>query len=544
MIAPVASAAHGWRVVIIDDSPDDRGEIRRLLLRGSMERRYLFTEAQTGDAGIVAVLAAPAMPDCVVLDFNLPDMDALDVLAALAGPDGLPVCPVVVLTGGTGPEVGRLVLRAGAQDYIAKDGLTPLALTRIVENAIERLAMARELFGRNAALIRSEKALSEADRRKNEFIATLAHELRNPLAPIASGLQVLRLTTDAVAARAILTVMERQLSQVTRLIDDLLDISRITSGKVLLRLKRVLVDVAMEEAAEAALPLVRAANHTLTVILPQQPLWLEADPARLVQMIGNLLSNSAKYSENGSLITLSARAQDAEVIIEVTDTGLGIPEPMLSQVFDMFTQVNHTLERAQGGLGIGLALVRQLVDMHGGSVVAESAGAGLGSTFSIRLPMAAAPPDTFVDVPDGTPNQLPCRRILVVDDNVDAATMLSMMLGLSGHVTRTAFTGEEALAISAQFQPEIVFMDIGLPGMNGHETARQFRATPLLSDVFLIALTGWGSEDDRRQSREAGFAAHLTKPVESAVIDALLVQFEASGNQIPAVATTAPLGSA
>jgi signal transduction histidine kinase len=527
---PFSSPAHGWRVVIIDDSPDDRGEIRRLLLRGSAERRYIFAEAQTGDAGVQAVLAGPAMPDCVVLDHNLPDMDALDVLAALAGPDGLPVCPVVVLTGGTGPETGRLVLRAGAQDYIAKDGLTPLALTRIVENAIERLAMARELFGRNAALIRSEKALSEADRRKNEFIATLAHELRNPLAPIASGLQVLRLANEGVASRAILNIMERQLSQVTRLIDDLLDISRITSGKVLLRLQRVLVDVVMEEAAEAALPLVRAAKHTLNVTLPQQPLWLEADPARLVQMIGNLLSNAAKYSENGSVITLSARSEGSDAVIEVTDTGLGIPERMLGQVFDMFTQVNHTLERAQGGLGIGLALVRQLVEMHGGSVVAASAGAGHGSTFSLKLPMAAAAPNTFIGLPGSLTALVPSRRILVVDDNVDAATMLAMMLGLSGHVTRTAFTGEEALEVSAEFQPEIVFVDIGLPGIDGHEVARRFRAMPLLKNAFLIALTGWGGEDDRRRSREAGFDAHLTKPAESAVIDAMLLRFEASGN--------------
>jgi signal transduction histidine kinase len=530
MIAPFASPAHGWRIAIIDDSQDDRGEIRRLLLRGSMERRYIFSEADTGLAGVQAVLGNPAMPDCVVLDFNLPDMDALDVLAALAGPDGLPVCPIVVLTGGSGPEAGRLVLRAGAQDYIAKDGLAPLALTRIVENAIERLAMARELFGRNAALTRSEKALSEADLRKNEFIATLAHELRNPLAPIASGLQVLRLTTDSAKSGLILSIMERQLSQVTRLIDDLLDISRITSGKVLLRLQRVLVDVVIEEAAEAAQPLVRAAQHTLNVTLPQQSLWLEADPARLVQMIGNLLSNSAKYSENGSLITLSARAEGAEVVIEVTDTGLGIPERMLSQVFDMFTQVNNTLERAQGGLGIGLALVRQLVEMHGGSVSANSAGAGLGSTFSIRLPQAAAPPNTFVAQPDSMPTSMPCRRILVVDDNVDAAMMLSMMLGLSGHVTREAYSGEQALAVGAEFLPEIVFMDIGLPGMNGYEVARQFRAAALVKDAFLIALTGWGGEDDRRQSREAGFDAHLTKPAESATIDALLLQYEASRN--------------
>ncbi|WP_426178051.1 response regulator [Massilia sp. TWR1-2-2] len=525
-----APPTHDWRIVIIDDSPDDRSEIRRLLLRGSIDRRYIFSDAQTGAAGVDAVLASPEKPDCVVLDFNLPDMDALDVLKTLAGADGLPVCPVVVLTGGTGAEIGRLVLRAGAQDYIAKDGLTPLAFTRIVENAVERLAMARELFGRNAALTLSEKALSEADRRKNDFIATLAHELRNPLAPIASGLHVVRLTTDLAKLPGLVNIMERQLSQITRLIDDLLDISRITSGKVLLRLQRILVDVVIEEAAEAATPLVQSAQQTLNVILPQQPLWLEADPARLVQMIGNLLSNSAKYSENGSNITLSARAEGAEVVIEVTDTGLGIPEHMLGQVFDMFTQINHTLDRSQGGLGIGLALVKQLVEMHGGRIVAASPGSGLGSTFSLRLPMSVAPQNTFIDPLSSDPLLSPSRRILVVDDNVDAATMLAMMLGLSGHMVRAAYSGEEALAVGVEFLPEIVFLDIGLPGMNGYETARQFRASPLLKAAVLIALTGWGGKADRCRSTEAGFDAHLTKPVEFATIDALLRRFKDTGS--------------
>jgi len=524
-MSPVTSPL-GWRVVIIDDSPDDRDEIRRLLLRGCMDRRYTFIEAQTGVAGVKAVLADQAMPDCVVLDFNLPDMDALDVLEALAGLDGLPVCPIVVLTGGTGADAGRLVLRAGAQDYAAKDGLTPLALTRIVENAIERLAMARELFERNVALTRSEQALSEADLRKNEFIATLAHELRNPLAPIASGLQVLRLPNASVQSPRILDIMDRQLSQMTRLIDDLLDISRITSGKVLLRLQRVLVSVALDEAAEAALPMVDAAQHTLHVDIPQQPLWLDADPARLVQMIGNLLNNSAKYSKNGSHITLSARADGGELVIEVKDTGLGIPTNMLTQVFDMFTQVNHTLERAQGGLGIGLALVKRLVEMHGGTIIAESAGADKGSTFSIRLPLAPAPPTSFANLPDEVSRPFTPRRILVVDDNVDAANMLSLKLSLSGYVTRTAFTGEEALVVSAEFIPEIVFLDIGLPGISGYETARRFRATPLLKDACLIALTGWGGESDRHQSSDAGFDAHLTKPVEAAAIDAVIRKFE------------------
>ena len=236
---------------------------------------------------------------------------------------------------------------------------------------------------------------------------------------------------------------------------------------------------------------------------------------------------SAKLPPNCSS---SAHADGAEVVIEVTDNGLGIPANMLGQVFDMFTQVNHAQDCGQSGLGIGLALVRQLVEMHGGSISAKSAGAGQGSTFSSRLPMADAPPNLFRDLPDRVSVAPPSRRILVVDDNVDAATMLSMMLGLSGHVVRMAFSGEEALVAGAEFLPEVVFMDIGLTGIDGYEAAHRFRAAPLLRSATLIALTGWGGEDDRRQSREAGFDAHLTKPVESVAIDALLRQFKATDN--------------
>lgn len=517
--SPVAS----WCIVIIEDSFDDRAEVRRLLLRGA-ERRYIFAEAQTGALGVKAVLERPQMPDCVVLDFNLPDMDALEVLAQLTGADGLPVCPIVVLTGGNVFEAGRMVLRAGAQDYIAKDGLTPLALTRIVENAKERLTMARELLARNVALERTEKKLHDADRRKDEFIATLAHELRNPLAPIASGLQVLRLAKHG-ASPLILDLMERQLAQMTRLIDDLLDISRITSGKMLLRPERVTVNALIEEAAEAAAPQASAARHTLTLHLSPQPIWLEVDSTRIVQVIGNLLNNAVKYSANGSDIALFAHAEGGQVVIRVTDTGLGIPADMLGNVFDMFAQVNNTLQRSQGGLGIGLALVKQLVEMHHGSVIAESAGAGLGSTFSVRLPIASALPESASAPTVGEPMLGSGRRILVVDDNVDGAMMLSLMLSLSGHSIRTAFSGEEAHAIGLLFHPEIVFLDIGLPVMNGYDVARFFRATPVLQDAMLVALTGWGGEDDRRKSKEAGFDLHLTKPVQAGVIDTVLAEY-------------------
>jgi signal transduction histidine kinase len=536
MIAHPAALPSGWQVVIIDDSPEDRAEIRRLLFRGA-ERRYVFTEAETGVAGIKAVLTSPDMPDCVVLDFNLPDMDALEVLAQLSGPDGLPTCPVVVLTGGAEQETGRTVLRAGAQDYIAKDGLTSLGLTRTLENARERLAMARELSARNAALLNSERKLSEADRRKDEFIATLAHELRNPLAPIATGLQVLRLSNNGASVN-ILDIMERQLRQMTHLIDALMEISRITSGKMLLHPQRMSVNALIEEAAEAARPMVNAARHILKVQLPPQAIWIDVDPTRIVQVIGNLLNNSSKYSPNGSKITLTAYQDGPNAVIEVTDTGLGIPKEMLTQVFDMFTQVNNTLQRAQGGLGIGLALVKQLIEMHGGTVCAQSAGIGEGSTFVIRLPIMGAPLESGNAGPAHLAEPPVVRRILIVDDNVDGAMMLSMMLSLSGHIIRTVFSGEEALAASPLFQPEVVFLDLGLPGMSGYDVVRHFRATPVLRDTLIVALTGWGGADDRRRTKEAGFDLHLTKPAQLADVDHVLSQYIALGSERRSVNAT------
>ena len=516
-----------WRIVMIDDNNDDRAQTRRLLLHGS-ERRYAFTEAETGAAGIALALAPGALPDCVLLDYNLPDMNALDVLEALARPDGLPVCPVVVLTGGAGPQARRLVLHAGAQDYIGKDSLTPSGLTWVVENAIERLAMARQLLLRDEALRLNEKALSEADRRKDEFIAMLAHELRNPLAPVRTAAQVLRLTHDAPTRLKTLDVIDRQLDQMARLIDDLLDVSRITHNKVLLRLERLPVVAVVNAAVEAARPVMDAGHHQLVVNLPAEDLWLDADPTRLTQVIGNLLNNSAKYSPNGGLITLSAWREADQVVLQVEDQGLGIPADKLEEVFEMFSQVNHALDRSQGGLGIGLALVKRLVQMHGGSVTAKSAGLGRGSSFTARLPCAAAEQEVIDAVQKLPKHELVhSRRILVVDDNVDGATMLAMMLGFSGHDTRTAFSGPEALKIAGSFKPEVVFLDIGLPGMDGYEVAQRIRVDPQLKDIVLVALTGWGSETDQLRSKNAGFDEHLTKPVKHAAFEKVLAQFDA-----------------
>jgi PAS domain S-box-containing protein len=935
-----------WCVFIIDDSPEDRAEIRRMLLNGS-ERRLTFVEAETAHAGIKSVLALEPLPDCVILDYNLPDMEAPEVLAALTGPDGMPVCPVVVVTGGASREHGRRVLRAGAQDYIGKDWRSPEALSRAVENACESWEMARELrqqkyalrlvtdretfrgvfndatrdlsnehalkkvassllgahmrvsrvvygevvdneniligqsfvngvrqiegtyrvedYGPNllatlvsgenvvvsdmrcddryseiakaayagmqivadlgipilrngklaavlgvhqntprvwtpedmalaretaertwaaVAHLRSEKKLQanefqlsqmlkimpsfsavligptfvfqlanqsyfdligrgpeiigktvleaipeiadqpfpalldevyrtgkpfeakamvgrlprgpsgsivdifvdfaylplheasgqvsgifihgvdrtaeaiankalarrereirsvtentpdvltrfdsqfrhvfvnsviekitgrpvteivgktnrelgmpeelceqweraishvfdhgehttldfswptlngvrhfscrlvpefnergqvestlavthditdrrayeqrllEQDVRKDEFLATLAHELRNPLAPIRNGLQVLKLTPKADVVARTLPVMERQLGQLVRLIDDLLDVSRISSGKIVLKRERIAFQEVAAAAVEASRPAIDAAGHSLTIEWPERPVWLDADATRLTQILSNLLTNSAKYMRPGGQIKFSARHESEDILISVADTGMGIPADMLDTVFDMFTQINRTLDRAQGGLGIGLSLVKNLVEMHGGSVQAASGGVDQGSEFTVSLPTAAAiSANESAPTPTPTPETLAneARRILVVDDNVDAAETMTMLLGMSGHDARSAFSGQEALDVAISFRPDVVFLDIGLPGMNGYEVARRLLAEPSLAATRLIALTGWGTENDIQKSKAAGFHAHLTKPVDPDAVEGILM---------------------
>jgi CheY-like chemotaxis protein len=319
-------------------------------------------------------------------------------------------------------------------------------------------------------------------------------------------------------------VMERQLGQLVRLIDDLLDVSRISSGKIVLKRERIAFQDIAAAALEASRPLIDAAGHSLTIDWPDEPVWLDADPTRLTQIFSNLLTNSAKYMRPGGQIRFSARRQGESVLISVKDNGMGIPPDMLGTVFDMFTQINRTLDRAQGGLGIGLSLVKTLVEMHGGSVQAASGGIDLGCEFMVTLPMAlgaalevhAAPAVSAV---------LAGRRILVVDDNVDAAETMAMLLELSGHEARSAFGGQEALEVACLFRPDVVFLDIGLPGMNGYEVARRLLADPATARAKLIALTGWGTEDDIRKSKMAGFHAHLTKPVDPDAVEAMLSTF-------------------
>jgi PAS domain S-box-containing protein len=373
--------------------------------------------------------------------------------------------------------------------------------------------------------VRLIQQLRDTDRRKDEFLATLAHELRNPLAPIRNAVELLRRSDgDTALIEQSRNIMERQLEQMVRLIDDLLDVSRISRGKLRLRKERVELAEVVRSAMEAVRPFLEAQAHQLTVTLPPDAIYLDADPTRLAQVISNLLNNAAKYTEKGGHIWLTAERQGGEAVVSVRDTGIGIAAEHLPRLFEMFSQVAPALERSQGGLGIGLALVRRLVDLHGGKVEARSGGIGRGSEFVVRLPIVDVPiPREPAETAEGrTLSSARKRRVLVVDDNRDAADTLAMMLAIMGHETRTSYDGLEAVQAAADFRPGVVLLDIGLPKMNGYEAARHLRQQPWGKGMVLIALTGWGQEEDKRRALEAGFDHHLTKPVEAGVLERLL----------------------
>jgi signal transduction histidine kinase/ActR/RegA family two-component response regulator len=376
----------------------------------------------------------------------------------------------------------------------------------------------------------AEAQLRDTDRRKDEFLATLAHELRNPLAPIRNALQIMRLAgSDAAAVEQARGMMERQLGQMVRLIDDLLDLSRITRGRLDLRKERVELSVVVGNAVDIARPLIEASGHQFQVDLPAQPIHLDADPVRLAQVFSNLLNNAAKYTERGGRIWLTAERRGDEVRLTVRDTGVGIPADALSSIFEMFTQVDRSLEKSHGGLGIGLTLVKRLVEMHGGSVEARSDGPGKGAELVVHLPIVAESP--VVDghgLDTGSASPLKCR-ILVADDNRDAAESMGTMLRLMGNEVRTVRDGMQAVEEAAAFRPDVVLLDIGMPRMNGYEAARRIRQERWGQRMALVALTGWGQDEDKRRAEEAGFDRHVTKPVAFGHLQALIARLQAEG---------------
>lgn len=396
--------------------------------------------------------------------------------------------------------------------------------------------MVSELEASTALLQASEERLRESDTRKNQFLAILAHELRNPVAPIFNSIRVLKMRgpTDRDVLWS-LDVIERQVNHLTRLIDDLLDVSRISRGKLELRRSRITLAEVIESALESSRPLIEQFGHHLTIELPTHPVVLEADLVRLSQVFMNLLNNSAKYTPKGGRIVLAAEVEPPEsedpvaVVVRVSDTGVGIAGEMLPKLFEMFVQLDGTPGRPSGGLGIGLAVVRHLVEMHGGEVEAASRGPGLGSEFAVRLPtIAGAPMPAVADGVAGAAAADPAtrlrRRILVVDDMPDNATSLTVLLRELGHQVETAYGGLEALAAVQRLRPQIVLLDLGMPDLDGLQVCRRIRQFEWGADVILVALTGWGQEQDRRRAYEAGFDSHLVKPLDHGALEALLTE--------------------
>lgn len=393
------------------------------------------------------------------------------------------------------------------------------------------LSLAVELSDRagvalaNALLVRDIK---ESDKRKNEFLAMLSHELRNPLAPVRNAVQVLLQSgIDHPQVNWAREVIDRQVSHLARLVDDLLDVSRITRGKIRLQLKVCDVAGLVASAIETSRPAIEANSHNLLVLLPKAPLHIMADPARLAQVLANLLNNAAKYTPPGGHVAISAEKEGPSIVFRVKDSGSGIPSDMLVKIFDLFTQVDNSLDRSQGGLGIGLTLVKRLIEMHGGSVQAFSGGVGKGSEFVVRLPAASC--ESRIDETKVEANGMPAvpsgRRVLVVDDNIDSADSLAMLLRLSGYDVRLAYDGPTAIVSARDFAPEIVLLDIGLPSMNGYEVARHLRTQPATEEILLVAVSGYGQDEDRQQALQAGFNHHLTKPIDYLALEKILASF-------------------
>jgi signal transduction histidine kinase/CheY-like chemotaxis protein len=404
--------------------------------------------------------------------------------------------------------------------------------TRSMISAVQAALRARrrqyQLRDQMQAQARAQQALRDADRRKDEFLATLAHELRNPLAPLSTGLQLMSADLDGQRALSVRHMMERQVNQLVRLINDLLDVSRISTGKVVLQLNRIDMRTVIQSALESSQPAVAAAEHTLRVHLPDTPVWVMGDAARLEQVICNLVNNACKYTPKRGNVTVTLSVQGECATAKVIDDGLGIPQDMLPLVFEMFTQVDRNLDRAQGGLGIGLSLVRSLMNLHGGEVRAESAGERQGSTFTIALPIAVEQSSSL------SASVSPLRRrassplrVLVVDDNRDAADSLSLLLATLGHHTKTVYGGAAALEMAAEFHPDTIFCDLGMPVISGFEVAARLRSEWRCPPV-LVAITGWGTDEDKRRASEGGFDLHITKPISSEDLEAVLVRASAT----------------
>ena len=493
-----------------------------LALEGLLRREGLvMLKARSGQQALELLLQHEVA--LALLDVQMPGMDGFELAELMRSTERTRRVPIIFLTAGSADRQRRFRgYEAGAVDFLHKP-IEPDIMRSKAEVFFELNRQQKQLEYQRDTLRQYADALQDADRRKDEFLATLAHELRNPLAPIRNGLQILRMAPTGETSDKVRDMMDRQLTHLVRLIDDLLDVSRVSQGKIDLRLADITLQSVLQSAIEVSRPLIDASNHTLTVDVPEAPVRLNADLTRLAQIISNLLNNAAKYTAEGGTIQLTVTTTEQEAVLTVKDNGLGIPPDMLPKVFELFTQVDRNLERSQGGLGIGLALVKRLVEMHGGSITAESPGLEQGSTFTLRLPLASPMEETApAEVASETEGEAAPLRILVVDDNIASAKTTGWMLELIGHEPTLAHDGPEALETARKLKPEVIMLDIGLPGMSGYDVCKELRRDPAFKDTILIAQTGWGQAKDRAESREAGFDHHLTKPVKLEQVAELL----------------------
>jgi signal transduction histidine kinase len=507
--------------LLVDDLDENLLALEALLKRDGL----VLLKARSGPEALELLLQYEVA--LALFDVQMPGMDGFELAELMRGNERTRRVPIIFLTAGSADRQRRFRgYEAGAVDFLHKP--IEADILRSKAGVFFELYRQQQLLARQRDELRQyADALKDADRRKDEFLATLAHELRNPLAPIRNGLQVLRMSPTDETADTVRNMMDRQLTHMVRLIDDLLDVSRVSQGKIDLRKEPVTLQDVLQAAVEGSQPLIDAGGHTLVMDIPDQKLWLDADLTRLAQVVSNLLNNAAKYTPEGGRITLSVTADDHNVRITVRDNGLGIPADMLPKVFELFTQVDRNLERSQGGLGIGLALVRQLVDMHGGHIRAESEGLNQGSRFILTLPLAKVVPlETPVMESEVVSTPATLLRILVVDDNIASAKTTGWMLELIGHQPTLAHDGLEAIDIAQQIQPDAVMLDIGLPGLSGYDVCRELRRDPAFKNTIFIAQTGWGQERDRQEAREAGFDHHLIKPVNFEELSQLLANIK------------------
>ncbi|MDM0022637.1 response regulator [Variovorax saccharolyticus] len=548
---PTPAAVEPVNILLVDDEPVNLTVLETVL----EDAGYRLIHASSGEQALLALMTHEFA--VLVLDVNMPDMTGFELATLIKQRRKTAQVPIIFLTAYFNDEQHVAAgYGTGAVDYLHKPVNVDILRSKVAvfadlyrkeralqaansalqgevaerRSAQERLrllneTLERRVLDRTTALRASESELREANRRKDEFLAILAHELRNPLAPVGYAVRLLRLKAAANPdVERATQLIDRQVKVMGRLIDDLMDVSRISQGKIELQRQRIAIAGVLHDAIEGVRPLIDEASHTLKVDLPAEELALHADATRLSQAFMNLIHNAAKYMDKGGRIDVGVQREASEVVVSFRDTGIGIATDRLDSIFEMFSQVETALSRSRGGLGIGLSLTRRLLELHGGSITARSAGHGQGSEFIVRLPLADAFEDAPMPAQGVTPAAKPAGtlRILVADDSRDCVETLTELLTALGHTVRGVFSGHEAMRAMKDFEPQLVLLDIGMPGLNGYDTCRAIRGQPGGARVVMCAVTGWGQPDDVRKATEAGFDEHLVKPVDPDALVALL----------------------